>query len=117
MSDGHARWRQLAVLSLAELLALSLWFSAAAVLPALRREWALGDGGAAALTIAVQAGFIAGTLGAALTNLPDVWPARRVMVAGAALGALANGLLALAVNDLGAALALRFVTGVAMAGA
>jgi MFS family permease len=105
------------MLSLAELLALSLWFSAAAVLPALRREWALGDGGAAALTIAVQAGFITGTLVAALTNLPDVWPARRVMVAGAVLGALANGVLALVVNDLGAALVLRFVTGVAMAGA
>jgi MFS family permease len=111
------RWRQLAALSLAELLALSLWFSASAVLPALRREWALGDGGAAALTIAVQAGFIVGTLGAALTNLPDVLPARRVMVGGALLGAVANGVLALAVHDLGPALALRFVTGIAMAGA
>jgi MFS family permease len=117
VNDGGARWRQLAVLSLAELLALSLWFSAAAVLPALRREWALGDGGAAALTIAVQAGFIVGTLGAALTNLPDVWPARRVMVAGAALGAVANGALALVVDGLGGALVLRFLTGVAMAGA
>jgi len=111
------RWRQLALLSLAELLALCVWFSASAVLPALRREWALGDGGGAALTIAVQAGFIVGTLGAALANLPDVWPARHVMVAGAVLGALANGLLALAVHDLGWALVLRFVTGVAMAGA
>ena len=80
------RWRQLAVLSLAELLALCVWFSASAVLPALRREWALGDGGAAALTIAVQAGFIAGTLGSALANLPDVWPARSVMMAGAGAG-------------------------------
>jgi len=111
------RWRQLVVLSLAELLALSLWFGASAVLPALRREWALGDGGGAALTIAVQAGFIAGTLAAALANLPDVWPARRVMIAGAVVGALANALVAVAVNDLGAALVLRFVTGVAMAGA
>ncbi len=111
------RWRQLAVLSLAELLALCLWFSAAAVLPALRREWSLGDGGSAALTISVQAGFIVGTLGAALANLPDVWPARRVMIAGAVVGALANGLLAVAVHGLPGALALRFVTGVAMAGA
>ena len=117
MSGRGGRWSQLAALSLAELLALSLWFSASAVLPALRREWALGDGGAAALTIAVQAGFIAGTLAAALTNLPDVWPARRVMMAGALLGAVANGVLALAVHDLAGALVLRFVTGVAMAGA
>ena len=62
------RWRQLAVLSLAELLVLGVWFSASAVLPALRREWVLGDAGSASLTIAVQAGFIVGTLGAALAN-------------------------------------------------
>jgi len=49
------RWRALCFLSLAELGALSLWFSAAAVLPALSREWHLGDGGRAGLTIAVQA--------------------------------------------------------------
>ena len=111
------RWRQLAVLSVAELLALSLWFSASAVLPALRREWSLGDAGSAGLTIAVQLGFIAGTLGAALANLPDVWPARRVMLAGIVLGAAANAWLALAVDRLPTALALRFLTGVAMAGA
>ena len=111
------RWRQLAILSLAELLALCVWFSAAAVLPALRQEWALGDAGSAALTIAVQAGFIVGTLGSALTNLADVWPARRVLVAGALLGALANGLLAVTVDGLAGALGLRFVTGLAMAGA
>jgi MFS family permease len=111
------RWRQLAVLSLAELLALSVWFSASAVLPALRREWALDDAGSAGLTIAVQLGFIAGTLGAALANLPDVWPARRVMIGGALLAAAANAWLALAVDGLAGALALRFVTGVAMAGA
>ena len=111
------RWRQLAVLSLAELFALSLWFSASAVLPALRREWSLGDAGSASLTVAVQLGFIAGTLGAALANLPDVWPARRVMLAGILVGAGANACLALGVDGLGGALALRFVTGVAMAGA
>jgi MFS family permease len=87
------------------------------VLPALRRDWALTDGGAAALTVAVQVGFIAGTLGAALVNLPDVWPARRVMAVGAVVGAAANAWLALAVDGLAGALALRFVTGVAMAGA
>jgi len=112
-----AAGRQLVLLSLAELLALSLWFSASAVLPALKLEWELGDGGGAALTIAVQAGFIVGTLASALANLPDIVAARTLMVIGAALGALANGALALGVSSLGPALALRFVTGVCLAGA
>ena len=111
------RWRQLAALSLAELLALSLWFSASAVLPALQREWDLGSGGSADLTVAVQVGFIAGTLGSALGNLPDVWSPRHLMAGSALLGAVANATLALWVDALAAALALRFVTGVAMAGA
>jgi len=75
------RWRALAALSLAELLALSLWFSASAVLPALSREWSLGSSGRASLTIAVQLGFIAGTLASALGNLPDVWSPRSLMIA------------------------------------
>jgi MFS family permease len=111
------RWRQLAALSLAELLALSLWFSASAVLPALQREWQLGAGGSAGLTIAVQLGFIAGTLASALGNLPDVWSPRHLMAGSALLGALANAALALWVDALVPALALRLVTGVAMAGA
>ena len=110
-------WRQLTLLSLAELAALGLWFSAAAVLPALSREWALGDGGRAGLTIAVQAGFIVGTLASALANLPDVCSPRALMTASIVLGVVANGALALAVESLGPALVLRFVTGVAMAGA
>lgn len=111
------RWRALAWLSLAELFILSLWFSATAVLPALAREWALGDAGRAALTIAVQLGFIAGTLAGALGNLPDVWSPRALMIGSALLGALATALLALGVGSLGPALVLRFVTGLAMAGA
>jgi MFS family permease len=114
--DGSARWRALGLLSLAELLALSLWFSASAVLPALSREWGLGDGGRAGLTIAVQAGFIVGTLAAALTNLPDVVSARALVMWGALAGALVNAVLALWVERLGPALALRFLTGICLAG-
>ena len=44
-ANAGAGWRALAYLSIAELLALSLWFSATAVLPALAREWKLGDSG------------------------------------------------------------------------
>src|SRR3984893_10204170 len=116
MSGDAGRWRALGLLSLAELLALSLWFSASAVLPTLSREWALGDAGRAGLTIAVQAGFILGTLAAALTNLPDVVPARSLMMWGALAGAVINAGLALGTDHLGPALVLRFLTGVCLAG-
>jgi len=46
-----------------------------------------------------------------------VWPPRILMAGSAVLGALANGAVALWVDSLTPALALRFVTGVAMAGA
>ena len=111
------RWRALAVLSLAEVLILALWFSASAVLPALSREWGLGDGGRAGLTTAVQLGFLVGTLGSALGNLPDLWSPRALMIGSALLGAAANGALALWVDALEPALILRMLTGISMAGA
>jgi MFS family permease len=114
---AQGRWRALLFLSLAELGALSLWFSAAAVLPALSREWHLGDGGRAGLTIAVQAGFILGTLGSALGNLPDIVSPRILMLWSAVAGAALNGALALWVESLSPALVLRFATGLCMAGA
>jgi MFS family permease len=111
-----ARWRALVALALVELLALSPWFSASAVLATLARDWGLGDGGKAGLTIAVQFGFILGTLLSALGNLPDIWSPRRLMLASMALAAAANGALALWVDSLGPALLLRGLTGFALAG-
>jgi hypothetical protein len=56
--------------ALAAVLANSTWFSATAVVPALKRDWGLTAAGAAWLVVAVQAGFIAGSIAAALLNLP-----------------------------------------------
>src|SRR4030095_3222744 len=66
--DGAVRWRALALLSTAELLGMSLWFSGSAVVPALRLEWRLSEATAGWLTIAVQLGFVAGTLLSAFLN-------------------------------------------------
>ena len=115
--DAGQRWRALVYLSIAELFALSLWFSATAVLPALSSEWQLSDSGRAGLTIAVQVGFIIGTLLSALGNLPDIYPPRVLMAISAAVGAVANGVLALWVDNLAPALVLRVITGICMAGA
>ncbi|OGD21889.1 MAG: MFS transporter [Candidatus Aminicenantes bacterium RBG_16_63_16] len=108
--------RPLYLLSLAELLAMSVWFSASAVLPSLTREWALTPAGQAWLTLAVQLGFVAGAFGSAVLNLADRLPTSRLF-AGAAF--LAGGLTALIpalAHGLGAAVGLRFLAGVCLAG-
>ncbi|HEY4162632.1 MAG TPA: MFS transporter [Dongiaceae bacterium] len=110
----------LTVLVLAQILALSLWFSATATIPALRREFALDNFTAALMTSAVQAGFVAGTLASAFLGLADRLEPRRLFAASALLAAVANALiLALPADLITGSLAiplLRFVTGVAMAG-
>ena len=71
------RWRMLALLALAELLGMSLWFAGSAMAPQLQARFQLSGTAVAALTTAVQIGFVFGTAGSALLNLADVIPARR----------------------------------------
>ena len=52
----------LLLVALGELLGMTVWFSATAAGPAIAREFALGTSARAWLTMAVQAGFVAGTL-------------------------------------------------------
>ena len=64
----------------------------------------------------MQLGFVAGTLLSATLNLPDVMRPRTLFAICALLGAIANALLAFAVNGVAVAIALRFLTGVFLAG-
>jgi MFS family permease len=109
------KWRSLLLLALAELLAMGLWFSATAVIPALGRHWSLTAGQSAWLTMAVQLGFVAGALGSALINLPDLFEPRKVVAAGAAAGALLNALVPALDASFGLAVGLRFGTGLSLA--
>ena len=105
----------LALLSAAELLGMSLWFTASAVAPQLSALWGLDAQQGAWLTTIVQLGFVAGTALAALLNLADVFPARPYFAVAALCGALANALVVYA-PGYGSALALRFLTGFFLAG-
>ncbi len=95
---------------------MSLWFSASAVAPALKSEWRLTDSGAAWLTLAVQLGFVAGTLTSALGNLPDVVRTRLVFAISAFLGAAANAAFGLFARGPALGVALRFATGFFLGG-
>jgi MFS family permease len=105
----------LALLSLAELLGMSLWFTASAVSPQLSVLWSLSPAQAGWLTTVVQLGFVAGTALAALLNLADIFPSRYYFAV-CALGAAAANMLLLVVPGFDYALALRFATGLLLAG-
>ncbi|AZH24069.1 MFS transporter [Haloplanus aerogenes] len=108
--------RVLLVMAVAELLAMSLWFSATAAAPELAAEWGLTDAETAWLTIAVQLGFVTGALLSSVLTLSDVFRPRYLLAGSAVLGAAATALIAAAVSAALPAIALRFLTGVALAG-
>ncbi len=110
------KWRSLSLLALAEVLALTLWFSATAVVPALQAGYGLGGFHASLYTSAVQAGFVAGTLVSAGFGLADRLDPRRFFAAAALVAAAANALILAVPPDSWAVTAFRFVTGMCMAG-
>lgn len=116
MTDRAARVRALTLLAAVELLAMGLWFGVSAVAPQIVAEWRLDGRAVSWLTLAVQLGFVAGTLVSATLNLPDIIRPRHLVALCAILGAAANALLAWGVSSLGPALILRFLTGVFLAG-
>ena len=108
-------WRMLAILAIAELLAMSLWFTASAITPQLAPRWGLSASNAAWLTGVVQLGFVCGTAASAVLNISDIVPARQLFAISALLGAIANVCL-IGVGSYSGALACRFATGAALAG-
>ncbi|CAN7559063.1 MULTISPECIES: MFS transporter [unclassified Variovorax] len=113
--ESPGRWQMLALLALTLVLSMTTWFSASAVIPQLRQEWALSTSATAWLTIAVQLGFVFGALVSSFLNLSDIVSAKHVILGGTIGASTANGLLELAgAGDIG--IALRFATGFFLAG-
>jgi MFS family permease len=103
------------LLVIAELLGMSLWFTASAVTPFLQERWGLSAAQAGWLTTVVQLGFVAGTAAAALLNLADIWSARWYVSVSALLAATANAFVVIS-DDYATALIARFCTGLFLAG-
>lgn len=108
--------RKLAVIVVAQLLGTSLWFSANAAFDDLARLWGIDSSGIGLLTVAVQLGFILGTLVFALSGLADRFPASRVFAVCALAGAAANVAFAFLAGGIASAAVLRFLVGFALAG-
>ena len=113
---GAARpFVMLGLIALVELLGMSGWFAGGALAHQLAAAWSLTTSEVAWLTSAVQLGFVAGTLVAALLNLADLVPARW-FVAVSALGASAANASLLVVDSFAGALVTRCLLGFCLAG-
>lgn len=106
----------LVTIVIAQLFGTSLWFSVNGVGQALQQAVGLNESDLGLLTIAVQAGFISGTLVIATTGLADRIRASRLFAAAALAGALVNGAFILTAHHLAFGAALRFLTGLCLAG-
>lgn len=107
---------QRTLIALVQVLSLSVWFSASAVVPALRTEWFVSSSAAVWLTASVQIGFVVGAITSTVLNLPDRLPPHLLMAVSAALAAGCTLLFAGTAAGLGTAVPLRFATGIFLAG-
>ena len=103
-------------IAFAQFLGCSLWFSVNGVSSALAVHWDLEVSDIGLLTGAVQAGFIFGTLGLAVSNLADRFRPSLIFLSASLLGGLANLLFAYQASGLGEGLLYRFIVGVCLAG-
>jgi MFS family permease len=109
------RWRVLALLAIAELTGMSVWFAASAVGQQFAARWHLSPSEVGWLTTIVQLGFVMGTATSAVLNLADVVPSKGLFAAAALAGAIANAALLWA-PTYRLALGCRLATGFALAG-
>jgi MFS family permease len=109
------RQRQLAILAIALVLAMSPWFATAAVLGELRERWNLSRQASSWLTIVVQLGFVGGAVFTSMTNLADRVSPRRLILMGAIGAAAANALVVLG-DSFAIAIVARLLTSAFLAG-
>ncbi|WP_245622803.1 MFS transporter [Lysinibacillus contaminans] len=109
------RWFALGWIAIAELFALSMWFSASAILPQLEKEWGMSAVEGSWITLAVQIGFIVGAIISAFLGLADRFNVKKLFALACIIGALVNGLFILS-PCITYGVLFRFLTGITMAG-
>jgi MFS family permease len=114
MITPRANWQR-SLIAVVQILGLSVWFSAAAVVPSLRSEWGLGSIASGWLTASVQIGFATGASASARLRLADRIAPQYLIATGSAAAAACTAALTILAHDLVAAIPVRFLTGVALA--
>jgi MFS family permease len=104
------------LLVLAQVAVLSLWFVSSATLPGMMAEVSMTPFQQAALSSAVQLGFVIGAFTSAMLGIADRFDPRRVLAISACIAALANLALASVSPASAVAVLLRLVAGIMLAG-
>lgn len=115
MARDH-RYVQLGLIAAMQVFGLAVWFSASAVVPALREVWRISDLQAVWLTASVQVGFVAGAVLSAAVNLPDRFAPQRVVACSALGAAVLTAAVPVLADGFGVAVVLRLGTGFFLAG-
>ncbi len=115
MLKTESRSRALFFVSVATFFSLSVWFSTNAISGALETAKSIDESSIALLTIAVQLGFVFGTLVIAITNLSDLVNARTLFWVSATLAAAVN-LLVIPLESTTLLIVARFATGAFLGG-
>lgn len=106
----------MAVLVLAQVLVLSLWFISSATMPGMLAEAAISPSRQALMSSGVQIGFVTGALASAALGLADRFDPRRLFCLCASLAALVNAALPALPPGGDLAIAARVLTGALLAG-
>ncbi|CAN5400618.1 MFS transporter [soil metagenome] len=115
-APGRSRAGQQLLIALVQVLALTVWFSASAVVPTLREDWGISAAAAVWLTASVQLGFVTGAVLSTLANLPDRMPPHLLLSLCALAACGSTVVFALLVEEMALAVPLRFLTGLFLAG-
>lgn len=116
MARAVGKAGSMALLMLAQVLVLSLWFISAATMPGMLAEVAISPARQAALSSGVQIGFVGGALVSAVLGLADRFDPRALFAGCAVLAAAANAALPVLPVGGDLAIALRVLTGLSLAG-
>ena len=110
------KWIALIIMSISELMVMSLWFSASAVAPELATIWGISGIGTLIVTLMVQFGFVAGALISASLGLADKMNPRKLFAFSALMSALFTVMFVFLYHYFFIEMILMLLTGIMMAG-
>ncbi len=116
MNVKEYKWVALVIMSVSELMVMSLWFSASAIAPELATIWNISGIATLIVTLMVQFGFVAGALISASLGLADKINPRKLFSISATISAVLTIMFVFLYHYFFIEMILMLLTGVMMAG-